>query len=60
MDPKRYGVVVRRGGKVGLLLPHLEGVDTVAEQVHIAKQKAGILSEEEVEMWRFEVERYYE
>jgi AMMECR1 domain-containing protein len=42
------------------LLPHLEGVDTVAEQVHIAKQKAGILSEEEVEMWRFEVERYYE
>lgn len=60
LDPRRYGVVVRRGGKVGLLLPHLEGVDTVEEQVDIAKQKAGIYAGEEIEMWRFEVERYYE
>lgn len=60
LDPSRYGVVVRRGGKVGLLLPHLEGVDTVEEQVGIAKQKAGIHAGEEVELWRFEVERYYE
>lgn len=60
LDPQRYGVVVRRGGKVGLLLPHLEGVDTVEEQVNIAKQKAGIHSGEEVELWRFEVERYFE
>lgn len=60
LDPKRYGVVVRRGGKVGLLLPHLEGVDTVEEQVKIAKQKAGIFAEEEAELWRFEVERHFE
>lgn len=60
LDPQRYGVVVRRGGKVGLLLPHLEGVDTVEYQLEIAKQKAGIWPEEEVELWRFEVERYYE
>ncbi|HHV64690.1 MAG TPA: AmmeMemoRadiSam system protein A [Peptococcaceae bacterium] len=60
LDPQRYGVVLRRGGKVGLLLPHLEGVDTVEEQVAIAKQKAGILPEEEVELWRFEVERFFE
>lgn len=60
LDPQRYGVVVRRGGKVGLLLPHLEGVDTVEEQVEIARQKAGIFPEEEVELWRFEVERYFE
>ncbi|NLI90972.1 MAG: AmmeMemoRadiSam system protein A [Peptococcaceae bacterium] len=60
LDPGRYGVVVRRGGKVGLLLPHLEGIDTVEEQVRIAKQKAGISAAEEVELWRFEVERYFE
>lgn len=59
LDPQRYGVVVRRGGKVGLLLPHLDGVDTVDEQLAIAKQKANI-GEDDVELWRFEVERYYE
>jgi hypothetical protein len=36
------------------------GVDTVEEQVNIAKQKAGIFPGEEVELWRFEVERYFE
>lgn len=60
LDPRRYGVVVRRGGKAGLLLPHLEGIDTVEEQVGIAKQKAGIAKDEDVELWRFEVERYFE
>jgi AmmeMemoRadiSam system protein A/AmmeMemoRadiSam system protein B len=60
LDPQRYGVVVRRGGKVGLLLPHLEGVDTVEEQVDIARQKAGIFPGEDIELWRFEVERYFE
>lgn len=60
LDPHRYGVVVRRGGKVGLLLPRLDGVDTVDYQLEIARQKAGIGPEEEVELWRFEVERYYE
>jgi len=60
LDPQKYGVVVRRGGRVGLLLPHLEGVNTVEEQVRIAKQKAGIAPHEEVEMWRFEVERFFE
>ncbi|MDR3599771.1 MAG: AmmeMemoRadiSam system protein A [Desulfosporosinus sp.] len=60
LDPWRYGVVVRQGRKSGLLLPHLEGVDTVSDQISIAKQKAGISSEEAVELWRFEVKRHYE
>lgn len=60
LDPWRYGVVVRARGKTGLLLPHLEGVNTVAEQVGIAKQKAGLQVEEAVELWRFEVVRHYE
>ncbi|MDQ7092124.1 AmmeMemoRadiSam system protein A, partial [Desulfosporosinus sp. PR] len=60
LDPWRYGVVVRRGGRSGLLLPHLEGVDTVADQISIAKQKAGISPGEDVDLWRFEVVRHYE
>lgn len=59
LDPWRYGVVVRQRGRSGLLLPHLEGVDTVAEQISIAKQKAGIF-EGETGLWRFEVKRHYE
>jgi len=60
LDPWRYGVVVRHRGRSGLLLPHLEGVDTVADQISISKQKAGISAEESVELWRFEVIRHYE
>jgi AmmeMemoRadiSam system protein A len=59
LDPQRYGVIVKRGRKKGLLLPNLEGIDTAAEQVAIAKRKAGIAADEEVELERFEVVRYY-
>lgn len=59
LDPKRYGVIVKRDMRKGLLLPDLEGVDTVEEQISIAKQKAGIGPDEEVELWRFEVKRYF-
>lgn len=59
LDVKRYGVIVTRGRRRGLLLPNLEGVDTVEEQIAIAKQKAGIAEDEPVEMERFEVVRHY-
>ena len=59
LDPVRYGVIVRQGHKSGLLLPDLEGVDTAEEQVEIAKQKAGITSNEGVQLFRFEVIRYH-
>lgn len=58
LDPKKYGVILRRGHRSGLLLPDLDGVETVEEQVSIAKQKAGIRMEEPVEMYRFSVTRY--
>lgn len=58
LDPKKYGVIVSSGGRRGLLLPDLEGVDTVSEQVDIARQKAGISSGEPVQLERFEVLRY--
>ena len=58
LDPRRSGVIVRRGNRSGLLLPDLEGVDTVTEQVDIACRKAGIHPGEPLEMYRFEVIRY--
>ncbi len=59
LDVKRYGVIVRSGRRSGLLLPNLEGVDTVDYQVDIALQKAGIRSNEAYTMERFEVIRHY-
>ena len=59
LDPKKYGVIVSSGYKKGLLLPDLEGVDTVKYQIDIAKRKAGIYPGEKVKLYRFEVKRYY-
>ena len=58
LDPKRYGVIVTKGFRRGLLLPDLEGVDTVAEQVGIACAKAGIDPAEDFTVERFEVVRH--
>ena len=57
LDPKKYGVIVKQGLKRGLLLPDLDGVDTVDYQIEIAKQKAGITSGA-IELERFEVIRH--
>lgn len=58
LDVKRYGVIVTRGRKRGLLLPNLDGVTSPAQQVQIALQKAGISPEEQYAMERFEVVRH--
>ena len=58
LDVKRYGVIVTNGLRRGLLLPDLDGIDTVRQQVAIAKQKAGIASYEKVSLQRFEVVRH--
>ena len=59
LDVRRYGVIVENGGRRGLLLPDLEGVDTVEEQIAIAKRKAHIRADEKVSLWRFEVIRHH-
>jgi len=58
LDVKRYGVIVTSGYKRGLLLPNLDGVDTVEEQISIAANKAGIREGEVVKLERFEVVRH--
>jgi len=59
LDVQKYGVIVEKDLHRGLLLPALEGVNTPAEQVAIAKSKAGIPEDEtDVILHRFEVERH--
>ena len=59
LDVRRYGVIVTNGYKRGLLLPNLDGVDTIEEQIAIAKRKAGIGEREDITLERFEVIRHY-
>lgn len=58
LDVKRYGVVVSKDSRRGLLLPNLAGVTSVEQQVTIAMQKAGIGEQETVAVERFEVVRH--
>ena len=61
LDVKKYGVIVSTNGfipKRGLLLPDLAGVDTVDEQIAIAKRKANIRDDEKIRLQRFTVERH--
>lgn len=58
LDPKEYGVIVECGWRRGLLLPDLEGVDTVAQQIDICRQKAGIAPNEPIKLYCFQVKRY--
>jgi MEMO1 family protein len=61
LDPRRYGVIVGTpDGRRGLLLPDLEGVDTVGQQVSICRRKGGIRDDEPVTLQRFTVERHSE
>lgn len=58
LDPRRFGVIVSKGFRQGVLLPDI-GVETVAEQLEISRHKAGIMPEEEVDIYKFEVVRYH-
>jgi len=58
LDARRYGVIVESGFRRGLLLPDLEGVDSVERQIEICRLKAGISPDEPVKLYRFEVKRF--
>lgn len=55
LDPKQYGVIVTHGGRRGLLLPDIDGIDTALQQVAIARRKAGIAPGTDVALQRFRV-----
>jgi AmmeMemoRadiSam system protein A len=58
LDHKEYGIIVESGWRKGLLLPDLEGVDSVGEQIAICRLKAGISLDEPIKLYRFQVRRY--
>lgn len=61
LDPKKYGIIIQtKDGRRALLLPDLEGVDTVAQQISICRQKAWIPENEPVKIYCFTVERHSE
>ncbi len=57
LDPLRYGLIVRAGDRCGILLPDLPGVKSVAKQIAICREKAGLKANEPIRMERFTVER---
>ena len=59
-DCREHGVIVSCDYRRGVLLPDLEGVDSVEQQLDIACQKAGISPDEEFQIQRFTVSRYQE
>ena len=59
LDVKKYGIIVKSGDKRGVLLPDLDSVNTVEEQIRIAKMKAGITDKEEFDIQRFEIVRHF-
>ena len=58
LDVRKHGVIVTAGSRRGLLLPDLDGVDTVEQQIDIARRKAGIGKQEKISLQRFEVVRH--
>ncbi len=59
LNPKKQGIIVSAGRRRGLLLPDLDGVDTVEQQIEICRRKAGIGPHEPVQVQQFTVVRYH-
>ncbi len=61
LDPAVYGVVVSAvDGRKGVLLPAIPGIDSVKQQLAIARQKADIGPDEWIKMQRFRAKSYKE
>ena len=58
LNPKQYGLSIKYEGRQGILLPDLEGIDTVQRQIDLCLKKGAIPKDASFKMYRFEVERY--
>ena len=58
LDHTHYGVIVRAGARRGVLLPDIEHVESVEQQLQAVRMKADIGPHEAMEPFRFEVTRY--
>lgn len=62
LDPKKYGIIISDGKhNRGVLLPDIDGINTVKEQIRIAKRKAGLhrIKNEFLEIYSFTATRYH-
>lgn len=55
LNPQVYGAIIKSQHRQATLLPEIEGVDTVQQQLSILRRKAGIHPKEEIEIFRFNV-----
>ena len=53
MDPLKYGLIVSNGYRQGILLPNIEGIRTIEEQLGNAMIKADIIQGEPVWLYKF-------
>ncbi len=62
LNPRKFGIIVKTHSlpvKCGLLLPDLDGVDTVEQQIEICCQKGGIdPDQEKIIIFKFTAEKY--
>lgn len=58
LDPQEFGIVLEQGEKRGVMLPRLEGIDTVEKQFEAAAKKSGIDLSQDYRIFRFRTERY--
>ena len=58
LDVRKYGIIVSDGRRKGVLLPDLDGIDSVDQQIAVARRKAGIDEDDEINIERFEVVRH--
>lgn len=60
LDPKKYGLIITDDFRKGVLLPNIEGIETVEEQIDIVKRKAGIPMQNSatLKFFRFKSIRY--
>jgi AmmeMemoRadiSam system protein A len=59
LDIKKYGIICQSGRNKGLLLPDIEGISSVEEQIEIACQKGGINPlEDKFDIYKFTVTRH--
>jgi AMMECR1 domain-containing protein len=61
LDPATYGVLVSAtDGRKGVLLPAIAGIDSVEQQLAIARRKAGIAPDEWIGIQRFKARSFKE
>ena len=59
LDTKLYGLIVRSKGRQGLLLPDLENIKSVDQQLKVCLKKGGVKESDPYELYRIKVKRFH-